>query len=143
MAIADAQLFMSDAQVVTTSAASTNVIDIGVARNIFDGQPVAVVLGIISSLTGTTPTLTVAVQCDDNAGFASPTTLSSTVLTPAAVLAGTQFILPISVGANVERYVRVNYTTGGTSPSVTLDAYLQPLDFISKQANYPDAITIS
>ena len=135
----DAKNDFSVAQTIAT-AASTNVIDLGpikgAARDVGVGEKFYIVLWTPTAMSGTTPTLTVAVQTDDNVGFASPTTLhTSAALTPANLAAG-PVVIPMPFGA--EKFLRLSYTAGGTvaagtvSASVTLD----PQKFVANARNY-------
>jgi len=141
----DAQHRFSDAQAVTADAGSTNIIDLGVARNLFDGEPMAVMLTVDVAADGTTTdeTYEFQIETDDNAGFSSATDLIAHSIGYAALTLGSKHILPIPVGAAVERYLRVYYNVGGTSPSITVTADLLPLSMIDKYKAYADNITIS
>lgn len=141
----DSQLLFSDAQAVSADAASTNQIDLGVARNLFDGEPMAVVLQIDVAADGTTTdeTYEFQIETDGDSGFGSPTDLLAHSIGYASLTAGSVHVLPVPVGAAVERYLRVYYNVGGTSPSVTVTAFLQPLSMVQKYKSYADGITIS
>lgn len=141
----DSQLLFSDAQAVTADAGSTNVVDLGIAKNLFDGEPMAVVLSVDVAADGTTTdeTYEFQIETDDNAAFSSATDLLVHSIGYAALTAGSTHVLPIPVGVSVERYLRVYYNVGGTSPSVTVTAFLQPLSMIPKLKSYADNITIS
>lgn len=143
--IIDAQNTFSINQALTgTSAvASTDNLDFGTfPRDVGRGEPLAIVLSVDVTAGGTTPTLTVTVQTDDNTGFSSAATvLVSPTYTAAQLVAGATFILPLP--SSNERYLRLSYLQGGTSPTVTVSASLQPLSMVQNYASYPDAITIS
>lgn len=132
----DSRLEFSDAQALTATAASTNVIDLSSDRDIGSGQPLWLVVQFDVALAGTTPTFQAALQTDDNAAFSSATTLiSGEQLSSAA--AGTRQVLAIPF-AN-EQFLRVNYTLGGTTPTATVSAWLTSEEPV-KHAAYPDAI---
>lgn len=128
--IFSAQQLMSDDQVVTTSAPSTNVIDLGALgvpygavgneRDIGKGTPICILVQNTADSTGTTQTCQVDIEVDDNEGFASPTTVVSTSF--GASVAGDQSPIVVLPRQITERYLRINYTTGGTTPSYTLTA---------------------
>ena len=66
----------------------------------------------VLSVAGTsTPTLTVIVQSDDNAGFTTPTTRISFT---AATAVGAQW--GSVAGALTDDYWRISYTISGTNP---------------------------
>ena len=141
----DSQLLFSDAQAVTADAGSTNIVDLGIARNLFDGEPMAVVLSVDVAADGTTTdeTYEFQIETDGDVAFGSPTDLLAHSIGYAALTAGSTHVLPIPVGVSVERYLRVYYNVGGTSPSVTVTAFLQPLSMVPKLKSYADNITIS
>lgn len=141
--IQDALLQFSDAQALTATAASTNTIDLfpnanGQNTNIAEGEPMCVMIAPSVSADATTgdETYAVAIQTDDNTGFGSPTTLATVSIPAAALKAGAT---PVFIGLPsglYERYLRLNYTLGGTTPSVTLDAFLCPLSAVAKYSKY-------
>lgn len=128
-----AQQTFSDAQAITTTAASTNIIDLGatgtvlgapaaLVRDIGKGNPIPIVVRLDVAAGGTSPTLVVTVETDDNSGFSS-TTIRATSNTIAGGTAGQEIWLNVYLpeGTN-ERYLRLLYTTGGTSPTHTITA---------------------
>lgn len=143
--IIDAQLLFSDAQALVATAVSTNVIDLGTDRNIGIGEPMAVVITVDVALDRTTgdETYSVQLQTDDNVGFASPANVGGAYALTTYV-AGTKFVIPLPSGIETERFLRLNYTLGGTTPLGTLTAFLQPLAMASVGENvyYPDAINV-
>ncbi len=129
MSVMDRTGQFSDAQAVTATAASTNVIDLGatgtpygasapLAREIgVDGAPLVVT--VVESFNNLT-SLTITMQVDDNPAFSSPvTTYVSPTYTLANLQAGAKYLLPdaFPVGTN-ERYVRLLYTPAGTAPTL-------------------------
>lgn len=144
--ILDSQNQYSSAQALTATAVSTNIIDHGADRNLGIGEPLAVVVVVTVALDGTTgdETYTVTIQADDNSGFASAATVAPAFSLTRGAAAGTTYVIPIPPDTLTERYSRLNYTLGGTTPTGTLSAYLQPMSMIqSTLATYADAITIS
>ncbi len=142
--IIDAQLLYSDAQALTATAASTNLIDHGQDRNIGQGEPLAVVVVVDVALDRTTAdeTYSVTIQTDDNAAFSSATTVATHSLTTYA--AGSKFVIAIPPDTITERFTRLSYTLGGTTPTGTVTAFMQPLRMVGVGENvyYADAITI-
>lgn len=140
----DRQNKVSINQALTATAASTDLIDLGADRNIGVGEPMAFVVTVDVAAGGTSPTVAIAVQTDDNASFSSAATVvSSATLVAAQLVAGAQFVIPIPPDLSMERFVRLNYTLGGTSPTVTVSAQLQPMNMIQSYFSYPDGFTIS
>jgi hypothetical protein len=125
--ILDKQLAFSEAQAVTGAAtsASTDLIDLSVVRsNIGSGKDLFVVVNVDVAAGGTTPTMAVLIQTDDNASFSSATTLFTGPTIAAAGLAlSTQLVYQIPA-TGMERYLRLAYTLGGTSPTITVSAHI-------------------
>lgn len=138
----DSQHLFSDAQALTATAASTNLIDLGADRNIGVGEPLCVVITCDVAMGGTSPTLVVTLQADDNSSFSSAATVLA-LPSKSALAAGDQLVLPVPADLLTERYVRLNYTVGGTSPTVTLTAALQPSSMVQNYSSYAKNYTIS
>lgn len=110
--IHDAQNLFSDAQAITAAAASTNIIDLGVARNIGVGQNLFVVVTIDTTLadTGSNSTLTVALEGDSTTSF-TPDGTQQLFIIPALAAAGNKYVARISPDyASNYRYIRLYYT---------------------------------
>lgn len=123
--ILDNENQFSRAQAVTGAAttASTDLIDLSVLRpNLGSGKDLYVVVNIDVAAGGTTPTMAVLIQTDDNVGFASPATLfTGPTLAAAALVTSTQLVYAVPA-TGMERYLRLAYTLGGTSPTITVTA---------------------
>jgi hypothetical protein len=141
----DAQLLLSDAQAITVDAASTNYVDVGAVRDLFRGEPMAVVLQIDVAADGTTTdeTYVFRVDSDDNTSFSSAATVSSTTITYANLTAGSMHIIVLPPSVAGERYLRLFYDVGGTTPTVTVTAFIQPLSMVQSYKASADGITIS
>lgn len=133
------QQTFSDAQALTATANSTNVIDLGapgtplgaptaLVRDIGKGKPIEIIVQLDVAAGGTTPTLDVALQIDTVENFASPTTIASSEQ-KAGGAAGDRIQLTgwIPEGAN-QRYIRLRYTLGGSSPTYTVTAAIVAAD---------------
>ena len=58
--------------------------------------------------------------------------------------AGSKFVLLYPAGAEMLQYLRINYTLGGTSPTATVTAYLQPANEVQNaEVFYAKNYTIS
>ena len=132
MLMSNQQLF-SDSQALTTTAASTNVIDLGATGTVLDapaalvrdigkGKPIPIFVRLEVDAGGTSPTLDVAVQIDTVENFASATTVA-TATQVAGGSAGDEVYLDVYLPEGTdERYLRLNYTLGGTTPTYTVSA---------------------
>lgn len=130
--ILDLQSMFSDDQALTASAASTNIIDLGatgtppgaasaLTRDIGPGTPIEVLIQLTVAHGGTSPTLDVTLEMDDNDAFSSATTIATaTQIAGGAV--GDRTSLTYIPDGTTERYLRLYYTTGGTSPTCTVTA---------------------
>ena len=128
-----AEQIFSDSQALTATAASTNIIDLGatgtvlgapaaLVRDIGPGKAVEFIVQLDVDSGGTSPTLDVAVQVDTVSAFSSPTTVaSSEQLAGGSAGDRVQLNCTLPEGTN-ERYLRLNYTLSGTSPTYTVTA---------------------
>ena len=128
-----AEQIFSDSQALTATAASTNIIDLGatgtvlgapaaLVRDIGPGKAVEFIVQLDVDSGGTSPTLDVAVQVDTVSAFSSPTTVaSSEQLAGGSAGDRVQLNCTLPEGTN-QRYLRLNYTLSGTSPTYTVTA---------------------
>lgn len=127
MAILDAGLLLSDAQAVTASAASTNVIDFtAVAPNLGRGGEqiyLQVVCNTTADSSGDAATVDIALQDSaDNSSFAN--VVRSVQYAQASVTAGT-ILFTVALPPTLRRYARVYYTIGTENLTAgKFDAYL-------------------
>lgn len=125
--IIDKRMQVSSSQALTATAASTDVIDLGSDRDIGPGRSMWLVVVAKTGLGGTSPTLAVSVETDDNSGFSSAATLlTGPTLAAAAFATGQIHVLPMPM--TNERYIRAKFTLGGTSPTATVDAWFTDQD---------------
>ncbi|MDW9880490.1 hypothetical protein GOA90_25215 [Sinorhizobium meliloti] len=132
--IFDQQTLLSDAQAITVTAVSTNVIDLGpiktgLVRDIGKGKQIPLLIQVVEAFTAAgAATLTVSLQTDDNEAFASAKTVWTSPAIALADLVAGKVIIPeyIPRGTN-ERYMRLNYavatgpmTAGKVTAGVTM-----------------------
>lgn len=104
--IIDKALQLSDGQAVTSSAASTNFVDLKAGGDAYD--ELFYVATVTEDFTGS-GTLTIAIQTDDVDTFANAETLAtSSALTADSLKAGAEVKFRIPYG--LKRYVRAYYT---------------------------------
>lgn len=137
MAFLDKENLYSDAQALTATAASTNIIDHGIDRNLGIGEPmvVAISLDVAADDADADETYVVALQADDNSGFSSATEVGSATITRGDA-AGKKYYISIPPSGLTERFTRLNFTLGGTSPSVTVTARLVPQSFVETDVDF-------
>lgn len=132
--ITSAELTFSTAQNLTATGVSTNVIDLGatgtvlgapaaLVRDIGKGRPIQILVQLQAAAGGTNPTLDVDLQMDTVEGFGSATVVASAQQVAGGAAGDRVSLYWIPEGTN-ERYIRLNYTLGGTTPDYTLDAYI-------------------
>lgn len=123
--IYDNSLLLSDAQAVTASAASTNVIDLGATGTPFGGAAMTRDIGIgcepvvlsvrVTTTFATLTSLAVSVQTSpDNSTWTSIST--GAAIAAASLVAGYQFDVPARFPEGTKaRYVRLYYTVAGSN----------------------------
>ena len=129
----DASNQFSAAQAITATAASTNVVDLGISRDISDGATdnLYLLCEVIAAFTaGGAATLQVQVQTAPDNGSGLPgsytTLFQSDTLAVAALVAGLR-ILPGALLGPTQRFVRLNYVVAtGPMTAGTLTAALVP-----------------
>ena len=140
----DAQNRYSDAQAVTATAASTDLIDHGIARDLGVGENLYVVVIVDVAMTDASSdsTLAVTIETDALAAFGSATTTQALFTIPALSAIGAKFIARLQPDAINEQFSRLKYTpangslsTGSFTAFITHD--------IDKFIAYADNITIS
>lgn len=126
--IFDKTTLFSDAQAITATAASTNVIDLGatgtvygaaasLGRDVGKGQPLKLHIQVVEAFNNL-GTLTVTLQCDTVENFASPKDVISQTIALADLVAGKASSIIATPPGVDERYLRLNYTVaGGTAPT--------------------------
>lgn len=144
MAIIDKFLELSLEQAVTTTAATTNVIDAGatksasLGRDIGAGTQLYLAYSVNTAATaGGAATVTFALQDSaDNSSFADVTT---TVAVPvASLVAGATYYLPLP--PSMRRYIRGNYTVA-TGPLLTGKFNASIVDGANFIKSQPDGLT--
>lgn len=127
--IFDRSLLMSNAQAITATAASTDVIDLGATNTVFGaatalvrdigrGYEIPLRVQVVTAFNNLT-SLSVSVQVDDSSSFSSPKTVQISQAIPlASLIAGYVFEEVALIPGVNERYMRLNYTVVGTAPTL-------------------------
>ena len=155
MARLDALCLLSDAQVFSASGVSSSSYDVGNItpnRQIGDGQALAitVILDAAADFASSNETYPFEAIQSASSALTTPTILASQAYIASGVLissllkVGYVIILPIPAGMPLQRFIGFNLTAGGTTPSVTLTAWLGRFaDAAMKPQTYPKGYTIS
>jgi len=129
----------SDSQAVTSAAVGTNVLDLGLARNLGNGEPLSVVITVETAADQTTgdEDYTFDVEYATNAAQSTGVQLvgrrvfeSGTPAAPAQdadlLVAGFKIVIPLPATASSEvgQFLGIRYVTAGTSPTITCSAFL-------------------
>jgi hypothetical protein len=150
--ITDALLQVSTAQAVTTTAFSTDTIDLGVNRDIGAGSDLKFVFGVNTSVTASgAATVTFQIVSSANANLSSPTILAQTDAIGKAELTAGRRPITLDIANSIlaaqpigQRYLGVQYTVG-TGP-LTAGAFTANLILGSESADhnkyYPSGFTV-
>lgn len=127
--IFDLTTLFSNAQPITATAVSTNIIDLGnpgtpygaaqLRRDIGKGKEIPLSVTVVQSFNNLT-SLTISIQKATDTAFTTPITVFQSPAYALADLAiGARYLLPdaIPVGTDL-RYIRLNYTVAGIAPTL-------------------------
>lgn len=125
----DALLLLSDAQAFSATGVSTNTVDLGaptVLRRVGDGEELGIGFSVDVAADAANADETYEFQAvsDDAAALSSTTLLMSQTIARATLVAGYRFFLPIPKGFPSERYIGARLVLGGTTPSITVTAWV-------------------
>jgi len=113
----DAQNTLSSAQAVTSTAFSTNTIDLSQARDVGAGEELNVYVNVDTTATAAgAATVNFQIVTSANSNLSSPTIIGQTDAIPkASLVAGQQIIIPVPrslINATGQRYLGLQYTVG-------------------------------
>ncbi len=143
MLLSAEQLFSEEQALSGAGAdASTNIIDLGatgtvinaptaLVRDIGKGEPIVILVTLTADSGGTNPKLDVDLEVDDNDSFSSATTVASSQQMSDGSEGDRVTLYWVPEGTN-ERYMRLNYTLGGTSPTYEVTAGIVGADQTNK-----------
>ena len=126
--ITDAQLKFSDAQAVTVSAASTNIVDQGAAGNAIGGGAEPYIIAQIDEAFTQASALNVTfdLQTATDAAFTTPITLASSGAIAKSDLAIGARPLQVRIPPGAKRYLRMYYTASATASAGKVTAFITP-----------------
>jgi hypothetical protein len=114
--ILDAELEFSVSQAITATADATNVIDLGVARDVGEGEELYVFVNVTETFAdaGSDGTVAIALVTDDNAALTSDATVRTLTTLPALTAAGTLLFFRLEpnqlAAGHYQRYLGLTYT---------------------------------
>lgn len=143
MSILDATNRYSSSQALSATAASTNVIDHTLDRDMGIGEVLTAIISVEVALDATdaNETYSAVVQTDSVVGFGSATTLATFPTMTRGDAVGTQYKVDFAADKNMKQFTRINYTLGGTTPSGTVSAWLTDRKSLDQRNEYADGIT--
>lgn len=120
--IFDLTTLLSNAQAITATAASTNVIDLspratGIVRDIGKGLPIPLLIQVVETFNNLT-SLAIALQVDEDSAFGTPKTVWTSTILLADLIAGKVVVPEYVTRGTDERYMRLNYTVTGSAPTL-------------------------
>jgi hypothetical protein len=158
--ILDAQNKLAASQALTTTGAvGSNVIDLGADRSIGNGEPMCVLFNVEVAADQTTGDEDYTFDVETSSDAAQTTAVrllgrrkfeSGTPDAPYEdadlLVAGFQFMIPVpaTLLSESERYLGIRSVLAGTTPTITISAYLVPMNMAQLGANvYPNNYTIT
>lgn len=126
--ILDYQLMFADAQAVTASAASTNIVDLTAAGDILEDLNLVVRCDTTATSANGTATVTAKLQTATDSAFTTPVDLYvSPAFTISQLNANTNLVKTCVPCTGVLRYLRVYFTVGTQNLTAgKFDAFLTP-----------------
>lgn len=122
--ITDKLLRVSEDQAITTTAVSTNTIDLGTARDIGEGKTLYMYFTVTAAMVGGT-SIDFEIVNDDNAALSSPAVIgSSGAIATSDLGVGATVAVKFNpqIGSTGQRYVGARYTVAGTYTAGTVTA---------------------
>jgi hypothetical protein len=122
--ITDKLLRVSTDQALTTTAVSTDTIDLSIARDMGEGQELFMNFAVTAALTGGTSVKFEVIQ-SASADLSTPTVIGSTdAVVTASLVAGYNTAVRVNpqIGSKGQRYIGARYTISGTYSAGTVTA---------------------
>lgn len=137
--ILDGDLQLADGQQFTANGATTDLADLG-NEGFGRGEPLALVFNnpTAAEFGDANETYQFSVETDSAEGMGSKVTVAqSRAFNGDELPAGSKVVLPLAPG-QVKQYVQGFVTVGGTTPDITVDAWIVPLANVQTWAAFPD-----
>jgi hypothetical protein len=143
MPILDRQNMFGIDQSITTSAYSTDLIDLGSLRDVGAGEQVQVLIQTTEAFTAAgAATLTVTLETSSTEAFSVPVTLASTGAIPVASLTLGSKASITTVPGKVLRYLRLAYTVAtGPMTAGKITSALGVESIHQDNTSHPDAVS--
>lgn len=144
--ILDKETILWKEAALSATGVSTNTLDRGAtSQDTSKGEPLAlgIAVGVDADFTTEDETYTFNIIESDAENLSNPRVISSRAIAAEELVAGSLHVIPIPPGSLTKRYLGASATLGGTTPSVTVTAWIAPLNFFNNWATLPDAIHIS
>jgi hypothetical protein len=140
----DALNRFSNAQALTTTAVSTDVIDTVADANLGVGEPMAIVItvGVTADDANADETYVAELQSSTDEAFTSPIAIAS-VSIPRGSVAGSKFVIGVPPTDSGSQFYRLSYTLAGTTPSVTVTSFITLQSMIQNDYTFASGFTIS
>jgi hypothetical protein len=145
MGIRDAETQLCSSQAFSADAVSENAYDLGVdGRDIAEGEPMGIGISVEVAAAVDDADETYEFQAIQSAAAAlsAPDILALIQPGRAALVVGSRWILPLPPGVITKRYLGLNFNGGGTTPTVTVSAFIAPLSFLGGWKAYAKGFTV-
>jgi hypothetical protein len=140
----DKLLYFCEAQAFTATADATNCIDLKANGQLGTGTPLQVVIhvDVAADAGNSDETYSFAVTTDDNTPLSSDTTIASKTISRTLLTANSLHTIDLPEGVDTERYLGLVATLGGTTPSITITAWLAEKGTTPAIKSYPNAYEV-
>lgn len=155
----DKQTQLWSAAALTATAVSTNAYDLGTApstvsangavRDVSTGKPICFAISVGVAADHTTGDETYEfdiISATANDLTTGQKIIAQFVILFSALTAGSLVVLtmpPMSAGVAPQRFLGLKFVGGGTTPTITVTAWVTSPDLIQAQALYPTAIVVN
>jgi hypothetical protein len=143
--ILDKECQLMDSQAITADAVSANTYDTALAaRDVGMGEPMGIVFNVEVAADFTTGNETYTFQAieDDDVALGSPTVLAAVTVVATLLTVGKRVVVPIPPGLKTLRYIGAAMDVGGTTPTITVSAHIQPMNALDLRKDYAKNYTV-